>query len=67
MESHDISRFKEAVQLFAAVQALVTVKDGMITENKKRELSGESIAYCEEAFFQISASIESAITQYSYY
>lgn len=35
-------------------EALVTRREGMIAENKQRELEGKSLAYTEDAFRSLS-------------
>lgn len=36
------------------IEALITEREGMIVANKQREMLGESLAYNENAFFNLA-------------
>jgi predicted amidohydrolase YtcJ len=42
------------------LQALITIREGMIAENKQREHLGQSMAYNDDAFFKLAEEIEAA-------
>lgn len=39
------------------LQALITEREGMIAENKFREINGNSLAYCEDSFIILANKI----------
>jgi hypothetical protein len=54
------------LRMKARIEALITEREGMIAENKQREITGDSMAYNFEHFKRISDelfSIENSIIQ----